>query len=232
VQAVLTGRSPREAARRYVATSKLADVAERKRLASSVEAVKSSQDGMVRLVLLLDARARELRKLYEDTLESVVTSEGGKIAQARFAVLGASAYPDATFTLRLSYGPVKGYRNEAGADVPYATTFEGLYRRATGKDPFRLPPRWVKGRTKLNLATPFNFVSTADTHGGNSGSPTVNTKGEIVGILFDGNLESLPDRFVFTDERARSVHVAVQGIVEALGNIYGAERLFGELGLR
>jgi hypothetical protein len=232
VKAVLNGLSPREAARRFVATSKLADVAERKRLASSVEAVKSSQDGMVRLAMLLDARARELRKLYEDTVESVVTSEGGKIAQARFAVLGASAYPDATFTLRLSYGQVKGYRNEAGAEIPYATTFEGLYRRAAGKDPFRLPSRWVKAKSKLNLAAPFNFVSTADTHGGNSGSPTVNTRGEIVGILFDGNLESLPDRFLYTEERARSVHVAVQGMIEALRNVYAAGRLIDELGLR
>ncbi len=232
VKAILGGRSPREAARGFVNSSKLAGVAERRRLASSAEAVRGSQDGMVRLALLLDARARELRKLYEDTLETVVTGEGGKVAQARFAVLGASAYPDATFTPRLSYGPVKGYRNVAGADVPYATTFEGLYRRATGKDPFRLPKRWAESKARLNLATPFNFVSTADTHGGNSGSPTVNTKGEIVGILFDGNLESLPDRFLYTDERARSVHVAVQGIVEALRKIYGAGRLLDELGLR
>jgi len=232
VKAVLGGRSPREAARRFVTSSKLVDVAERKRLAASAEAIRSSQDGMVRLALLLDSRARELRKVYEDTLDTVVTSEGGKIAQARFAVLGASAYPDATFTPRVSYGPVKGYRNEAGEAVPYATTFDGLYHRATAKDPFRLPQRWVKSKGRLNLATPFNFVSTADTHGGNSGSPTVNTKGEIVGVLFDGNLESLPDRFLYTDERARSVHVAVQGIVEALRTVYGAGRLLDELGLR
>jgi hypothetical protein len=232
VKAILDGRSPAQAARDFVTSSKLADVAERKRLAASADAVKSSNDGMVRLALLLDSRARELRKRYEDTLETVVNGEGGSVARARFAVLGASAYPDATFTPRVSYGPVKGYRNEAGKDVPFTTTFEGLYRRATGKDPFRLPARWVKSKPKLNLAMPFNFVTTADTHGGSSGSPTVNTKGEIVGILFDGNLESLPDRFVYTDERARSVHVSIQGIVEALRRVYRADALLAELGVK
>jgi hypothetical protein len=126
---------------------------------------------------------------------------------------------------------VKGYKNAAGKDVPYTTNYAGLYQRATGKDPFRLPARWAKAKGKLDLSTPFNFVTTADTHGGNSGSPTVNTKGEIVGILFDGNIESLPDRFVYTDGTARSVHVAVQGIVEALRKVYGAERMLAELGL-
>jgi hypothetical protein len=231
VTSLLGGRSPESAARQYVATSKLKDIAERKRLAASAEAVQSSQDGMVRLALLLDGRARQLRKRYEDRVESVVNGAGAKVALARFAVKGASEYPDATFTLRLSYGPVKGYRSAGGKDIAYATDFEGLYKRATGKDPFRLPPRWVQARSKLNLGTPFNFVSTADTHGGNSGSPTVNTRGEVVGILFDGNIESLPDRFLYTEERARSVHVAVQGIVEALRKVYGADRLLNELGV-
>jgi hypothetical protein len=201
-------------------------VAERKRLSASAEAVKSSSDGMIRLALLLDPRARELRKRYEDRVEAVVNGDGASVARARFAVMGAGAYPDATFTLRLSYGPVKGY-----SSIPYATSFDGLYKRAKGKDPFRLPKRWIESKGKLNLATPFNFVSTADTHGGNSGSPTVNTKGEIVGILFDGNMESLPDRFLYTDDRARSVHVAIQGIAEALRHVYGAGRVLKELGL-
>ena len=145
---------------------------------------------------------------------------------------GASAYPDATFTPRVSYGAVKGYQDKAGKDIPYATDYNGLYRRATGKEPFQLPGRWVKAKGKLNLSTPFDFVSTADTHGGNSGSPTVNTKGEIVGILFDGNIESLPDRFVYTDTQSRSIHVAAQGIVEALRNVYAAQRVLSELGLK
>ncbi|RPI10688.1 MAG: S46 family peptidase, partial [Acidobacteriales bacterium] len=129
VKALLNGRSPQAAARQYVTTSKLKDIAERKRLAASAEAVKSSNDGMIRLALLLDAPARELRQRYEDRVEAVVTGDGAKVAQARWAVKGTTVYPDATFTLRLSYGPVKGYKNKAGKDVPYATNFDGLYRR-------------------------------------------------------------------------------------------------------
>jgi hypothetical protein len=232
VKALLGGRSPAAAARKYVSTSRLKDVAERKRLAGSLEAVNSSSDGLIRLALLLDPKARELRKMYEDRVDAVATGEGSKVAQARFAVKGTSAYPDATFTPRVSYGAVKGYQDKAGKDIPYATDYNGLYRRATGKEPFQLPDRWVKAKGKLSLSTPFDFVSTADTHGGNSGSPTVNTKGEIVGILFDGNIESLPDRFVYTDTQSRSIHVAAQGIVDALRNVYAAQRVLSELGLK
>ncbi len=231
VKAVLNGKTPAAAAKEYVSTSKLKDIAERKRLAADPAAVKASQDGMIRLALALDPQARELRRRFEDRVDAVVSENGSKVAQARFAVKGASAYPDATFTPRVSFGLVKGYRNNAGRDIPYATDFAGLFRRATGKEPFRLPPSWLKSKAKLNLAMPYNFVSTADTHGGNSGSPTLNTKGEVVGILFDGNIEGLPNRFVYTEEQARSVHVAAQGIVEALRNVYGAERLLTELGL-
>jgi hypothetical protein len=232
VKAVLNGQSPEQAASQYVSTSRLKDVAERKRLVGSLAAVKASEDGMVRLALIMDGRARELRKRYEDRLEAVINDSGAKVAQARFAVKGTSAYPDATFTPRVSYGPVKGYRNSAGKNIPYATTFDGLYRRATGKEPFQLPVRWVKAKGKLKLNTPFDFVTTADTHGGNSGSPTLNTKGEVVGILFDGNLEGLPNRFLYTEEQARSIHVAVQSIAEAIRKVYNADRVLGELGLK
>ncbi|HPT26897.1 MAG TPA: S46 family peptidase, partial [Bryobacteraceae bacterium] len=115
--------------------------------------------------------------------------------------------------------------------VPWATTFSGLWPKATGKDPYVIPPTWLKAKAKLNPATAFNFVSTADTHGGNSGSATINAKGEIVGILFDGNIEGLPNRFVYTDEQARSVHVASQSVAEALKFIYSAANLLKELGL-
>jgi hypothetical protein len=232
VKAILNGRTPQQAAQEYVSTSRLKDVAERKRLAADAEAVRRSEDGMIRLARILDGPARSLRKRYEDEVEAVLNSSAAKIARARFAVFGQEAYPDATFTLRLTYGAVKGYKDSKGRWVPYATRFEGLYKRATGKPPYRLPQRWLDARPKLNLKTPFNFVSTADTHGGNSGSPTVNTKGEIVGILFDGNIESLPNRFVYTEEQARSVHVATQGIVEALDKVYGAQRLLAELGFK
>jgi len=229
VAEALGGKTPEQAARHYVSTSKLKDVAERKRLAASVDAVRTSSDGMIQLARILDKPARLYRQRYEDEVEAVLTAAAPKIARARFAVRGETDYPDATFTLRLTFGGVRAYKNAAGAAVPLATTFDGLYKRATGKDPFKLPERWVKSKSALRLNTPFNFVSTADTHGGNSGSPTLNSKGELVGILFDGNLEGLPNNFVFTDERARSIHVSGLGIIEALRKVYHADRVVKEL---
>jgi Peptidase S46. len=230
VKKVLDGKTPEQAAEMYVKSSKLKDVAERKRLANDLEAVQKSDDGMIRLARIFDARNRELRKRYEDTVEATLTASAPQIAQARFATKGSSAYPDATFTFRIEYGPVKGYTLD-GKKVPYATTFDGLYKRATGVEPFRLPPSWVKAKSSLKLSTPFNFVSTVDSHGGNSGSPTVDTKGELIGILFDGNIQSLPNRFVYTDEVSRSVHVASQGILEALRKVYKTDRLLKEIGM-
>ena len=180
---------------------------------------------------MLDGPSRKFRKDFEDTDEPVLRQASAKIAQARFAVYGSNEYPDATFTFRVSYGDVRGYKKATGAWVPWTTDFAGLYGRATGVEPFALPDRWLKAKGRIALKTPFNFVTTNDTHGGNSGSPTVNTKGELVGILFDGNLEGLPNRYVFADEQARSVHVASQGIVEALRSVYGAKGLIKELGL-
>jgi len=230
VAAMLAGRTPKEAARHYVETSKLADVSERKRLAADPAAVQASQDGMIRLALILDQPARELRRRYEDNVESVVTRASSQIAQARFAAFGGSEYPDASFTMRLAYGAVRGYRNDAGEAVPFATTFAGLFPKGASTDPFIIPPSWLKARPSLNLATPFDFVTTADTHGGNSGSATLNTRGEIVGILFDGNIESLPNRFVYTDRQSRSVHVSGEGIIEALRKVYHSDSLLRELG--
>ncbi|MBM3744809.1 MAG: S46 family peptidase [Acidobacteria bacterium] len=231
VNAVLGGRTPEQAAQLYVGATRLKDLAERKRLAASLDAVKSSQDGMVRLARLVDPAARAVRKAYEDGVVAVETAAAPRVARARFALFGAAEYPDATGTLRLSFGAVKGYRNAQGQPVAFATDFTGLYARATGQEPYRLPERWLKLKSTLDLKTPFNFVSTADIIGGNSGSPAVNTRGEIVGVIFDGNLEAMPNRFLYDDAQARAVLVAAQGIVEALRRIYRAEKLLTELGL-
>jgi hypothetical protein len=220
---ILAGRTPAAAAEYYVTNSKLADVAVRKSPAAF-------DDPMMKVAKALDPKARELRKRFEDRVEAVTVSTASRIAQARFAIYGDKEYPDATFTLRLTYAPVKGYTNAAGKAVPWTTDFAGLYQRATGVEPFALPPSWIKAKSALKLKTPYNFVSTADTHGGNSGSPTVNTKGEIVGILFDGNIEGLPNQYLYRDTRERSVHVASQGIIESLRKVYRANAVLKELG--
>ena len=225
----LAGRSARAAAEAIMNGTKLGDIAERKRLASSWEAVKASDDPLIRLLLTVDGPAREVRKRYEDQVEASLRGAATRIAQIRFALYGDREYPDATFTLRLSYGQTLGYQNAQGVAVPWSTRIGGIYPKVTGQDPFALPPAWLAAKPRLNLRTPFNFVTTHDTHGGNSGSPTLNTRGEIVGILFDGNIEGLPNRFVFTDTMARSVHVASQGILESLRSVYRASALVKEL---
>ena len=227
VAAVLKGRTPQQAAEYYVNNSSIAkDIDLRKKLANGGEA----KDSMMDLARIIDSPGREYRRQYEDKVEAVLNTSASKIAQARYAVYGANEYPDATFTMRVTYGDVRGYKGLDGKDVPWTTNFAGLYQRATGVDPYKLPKRWLDAKSKIAMKTPFNFVSTTDTHGGNSGSPTLNTKGEITGILFDGNIEGLPNRFVFTDAQARSVHVASQGIIEALRKVYGATPLLKELG--
>jgi hypothetical protein len=229
VKSVLAGKAPLEAARVYVETSKLGDVDVRKRVASSPQALSASEDGMIRLARLLDGEARAVRGRYEERVEAVLTASKSKIALARFDIYGTGEYPDATGTLRLSYASVKGYTGADGAQVAPWTTLGGIYRRATGQEPYRLPKRWLDARTAIDPKTPFNFVATADTHGGNSGSPTVNRKGELVGLLFDSNLEKLPNEFVFSEDGARSVHVSSQGIIEALRKVYKADTLVAEV---
>jgi hypothetical protein len=230
VKALLDGRTPLAAARHAVETTRIIIVEERRRLAGDPAAAAASDDGMIRLARVLDAPARELRKRYEDEVESVVTRAAAQIAQARFAISGGNAYPDATFTLRVAFGPVKGYRNAQGRRIPWATGLAGKFAKGGEQDPYRIPSSWLKAKDQLRLSTPYNFVSTADTHGGNSGSATVNRQGEVVGILFDGNIEGLPNRFVYTDRMARSVHVASQAVIETLEKVYSAKPLLSELG--
>jgi hypothetical protein len=178
----------------------------------------------------VDSEARAVRKIIE-TQDEVKRQAYGKIAQAKFAVDGQSTYPDATFTLRLAFGSVKGYE-ENGQRIPFQTTMAGLYERAAehkNKPPFDLPPRWVERKNKLDLTTPFNFVSTADIIGGNSGSPVINRAGEFVGIIFDGNIQSLVLDYMYTEEQARAVSVNCQAIVEALRKVYDAGEVADEL---
>lgn len=231
VRQILAGKSPTKRASELVLMTKVKDVAVRKSLyMGGKAAVDAAHDPMVEFARLVDAQARAVRKLVE-TQDEVRRQAHGQIARARFGIEGANSYPDATFTLRLAFGLVKGYE-EQGKQVPFQTTFAGLYERSAeqqGCPPFDLPPRWQKKRGKLNLATPFNFIMTADIIGGNSGSPVVNRNGELVGIIFDGNIQSLVLDYQYTEEQARALAVHSQSILEALRRVYGETRLADEL---
>ncbi len=231
VKSVLSNQSPRARAVQLIATTKVRDVAFRRKLhAGGAAAVRAAADPMIEVARLIDAEARELRRQSE-TAEETRKQAHAAIARARFTLEGASSYPDATFTLRLSYGTVKGYE-ESGKAVPPLTTLAGLYQRAEGqhfKPPFDLPDRWIKKRRALDLSTPFNFVGTHDIIGGNSGSPVVNKAGEFVGIIFDGNLPSLVLDFAYEEVVARSLSVHSSGILESLRKVYGAKDVADEL---
>jgi len=232
VKQVLKGQSPAEAAQALIDGTKLDDAAVRKQLyEGGLSAVQASADPLIVLMRNLDPAARELRKQYDDQVDAVEKRAGAKIARTRFAKSGYDQPPDATFTLRLSYGTVKGYE-ENGKKIPYFTEMDGAYKHAAengDKPPYRLPESWIKAKSNLKLNTPLDYVSTADIIGGNSGSPTVNKKGEVVGIIFDGNIQSLEWNFIYQDKQARAVHVDSLAIIEALKKIYGAASLVEEL---
>ena len=233
VAKVLAGKSPQARAAELIQNSKLADVELRRRLAKEgASAQAATGDPLIELASLVDGPSREVRKRYEDAVEEPLRQAYAKIANARFALYGTETYPDATFTLRLAFGTVRGYE-EQGRQVAPWTTIGGAYPHAAEHGsvyPFALPPRWLERKDKLDLDTPFNFVSTADIIGGNSGSPVVNRAGEIVGIIFDGNIQSLVLAYAYTDTQARAVSVASPAIVEALKKIYDASELVAELG--
>jgi hypothetical protein len=232
VQKVLNGKSPAEAAKDMIAATKLDDVAVRKQLYEGGEAaIEASTDPLIVAMKAIEPDALAARKQFDDSVDSVIRRDGTLIAKARFNQSGFAQPPDATFTLRLSYGAVKGYK-ENGKAIPYFTTMGGAFEHAAAHNnqpPYNLAESWVNLKSKVDLKTPLNFVSTPDIIGGNSGSPTVNKEGEVVGIIFDGNIESLPWNFAYSDVQGRAVSVDSRGIQEALRKIYGAAALADEL---
>lgn len=232
VKKVMAGKSPAARAVELVSGTKLRDVATRKKIADGgLAAIEGSTDPMIQLARLVDPVSRKIRKAYEEKVEEPQRQAYKKIANAVFAAKGANTYPDATFTLRLAFGEVKSYQ-ENGRTVPALTTLGGTYTHAQehdNVDPFLLPKSWIDRKSKLKLDTPFNFVSTADIIGGNSGSPVINRNAELVGIIFDGNIQSLVLDYAYTEEQARAVSVHSAGILEALRKIYDAGALADEL---
>jgi len=232
VKQVLDGKTPEARANELIDGTKLADVEYRKEVAKGGrEAIAASTDPMIVVARLVDAKAREARKRYESEVTGVERTNYGKIARALFDTEGTKLYPDATFTLRLSYGAVQGYTENDKKVTPY-TTLGGLYARADSfkqEFPYNLPPRWLEKKSSIDLKTPFNFVSTNDIIGGNSGSPTINKNGELVGLIFDGNIQSLVGDFMYDESVNRAISVDSRGMLEVLKKVFGANDLVAEL---
>jgi Peptidase S46. len=229
VHRVLSKESPESLAAQLIRETKLADPAVRKALwEGGAAAVEASSDPMIALARAIDPDARAVRKIYEDEVQAPVAAGQEKLAKARFAVLGTQVYPDATFTLRLSYGDVRGWV-EKGQPVEPVTKLARLYERTTGQDPFRLPQRWLDARGKLDPNTPFDYVTTHDIVGGNSGSPIVDAQGRLVGLTFDGNIHSIAGSYWYDERvnRAVAVHPAI--ILTALREVYGAKEIVAEI---
>jgi hypothetical protein len=232
VKQILSGKSPADRAVELIAGTKMGDAATRTALlAGGKAAIDASNDSMIALAKLVDPRARELRTKYDNEVLAVEREAYAKIAQAVFAVKGDSAYPDGTFTLRLSYGAVKGYMENGKMISPF-TEIRGLYVRGDEhkqQPPYKIAESWMKARGSIKLTTPFDFVSTNDIVGGNSGSPVINAKGELVGLIFDGNIQSLPGYFVYDSTVNRAVSVDSRGMLEALKSVYKADAIVSEL---
>lgn len=232
MQTVLKGKTPEARAAELIDGSKLKDVDFRRQLAAGgKKAIDASEDPMIELARSIDKEARAARKRYEDEVVSVERSSYAKIARALFETEGTKLYPDATFTLRLSYGSVKGYM-ENGKFVQPFTTLGGLYARAKKfkhEFPYVLPPRWMEKQSAINPRTPFNFVSTNDIIGGNSGSPTINKNRELVGLIFDGNIQSLVGNFDYDESVNRSISVDARAMMEVLRKVFNANEVADEL---
>ena len=232
VKSVLAGKSPEERANELIEGTKLKDVDARKQIAAGgVKAIESSDDPMIKLARSIDSEARAVRKRYEDEVQAVERTNYAKIARALFELKGTSLYPDATFTLRLSYGAVKGYRENGKRIAPY-TDFAGLFAHAAeheDKYPYHIPSSWREAWRSLNPRTQFNFVSSADIIGGNSGSPVINRNGELVGLIFDGNIQSLVGDFMYDGSVNRAISVDSRGMLEVLRKVFGANDIVAEL---
>ncbi len=232
VKKALAGKSPDERGKELIEGTKLEDVAVRKQLYEGGQAaVDASTDPLIVLMRAVDPDARAVHNQDEDQVQSILRNSGGSIGKALFADKGLSVPPDATFTLRLSYGAVEGYKLD-GKDVPWFTTMGGAYEHAAkhgSKPPYQLPESWLKYKSAINLKTPFDTVSTPDIIGGNSGSPVINKAGEVVGIVFDGNIESLAWNFEYSDKVARAVEVDSRAIIESLKQVYHADALVKEI---
>ena len=231
VRNLLAEFSPDELAASLVNGTRLADPAVRKQLWDGGQAaVDASTDPMIRIARLVDQPARAVRKQYEDEVEAVVDAGQEKISAARFAALGTSVYPDATFTLRLNYGTVQGWNEGAAAVVPF-TRLSRAFERSTGSEPFRMPDSWTAKRAQLDMDTPFNLSTNNDIVGGNSGSPLINANGEIVGLIFDGNIHSISGSYWFDTVKNRAIAVHPAIIRAALTQVYATQRLAKELGI-
>ncbi|MDX6268925.1 MAG: hypothetical protein QOD28_148 [Acidobacteriota bacterium] len=232
VKRVLMGKTPEARAAELIDGSKLKDAAYRKQLAAGgKKAIDESTDPLIQLARSIDREARDLSKRYNNEVLGVERSSYAKIARALFETEGDKIYPDATFTLRLSYGAVKGYAEEGKQITPY-TTLGGLYERVNlkgNKFPYVLPPRWVEKKSAVDLKTPFNLVSTNDIIGGNSGSPLINKKGELIGLVFDGNRQSIVGNFYYDEAVNRTISVDSRGMLEILRKIFDAKELADEL---
>jgi hypothetical protein len=232
VKTVLNGKKPADVAQYLITNSKLDDAGFRKSLIEGgKKAVERSDDPLIILLRKLDPMMREEEKWNRENIQSILVAESEKIAKARFAVYGKTTYPDATFTLRLSYGAAVGYPMN-GTKAPYQTTLYGLYDRSISfgkKGDYALPQRFWDRKNTLDLSTPVNFVSTCDIIGGNSGSPVINKNAEVVGVIFDGNIESLSGRFLYDEAKNRAVAVHSAYMIEALRKLYDAEDLADEI---
>ena len=232
VTAMLGRESPEAMAHRLVTGTRLGDPAVRRQLwEGGLAAVQASDDPLIRFVLAQEERARPLLDRYRAEVDAPITAAQSRLARARFAAYGDSVYPDATFTLRISYGSVQGW-NERGRDIAPITRIGGMYERATGSPPYHLPAKWAAAESRVNKQTVFDFTSTNDIIGGNSGSPVVARDGSVIGAAFDGNIHSLGGAYGFDPRVNRTISVSTGAIQEAMRTIYGADALLAELNAR